>query len=119
MALDTNLPVFARPIEIHSANKTFEVTSNSNAESLSLTEGTYANLAALLIEFSYQYDSHADAGGDATLNSDLKVEITCSSPGTTTIVWTHTALRDLLGFDEGVSVSDGNPQAGDYMSPYL
>ena len=116
MALDTNLPVFARPIEIHSANKTFEITANASAESLSLTEGTYANLAALLVEFEYQMEQHTElAASTAELNSDLKVYLHEST--NFSVSWTHTALRDLLGFDDDLLLNRSH--TADYMSPYL
>jgi len=116
MAIDPNLPVFARPIEIHAANKTFEITANASAESLSLTEGTYANLAALLVEFEYQMEQHTElAASTAELNSDLKVYLHEST--NFSVSWTHTALRDLLGFDD--DLLSNRSHTADYGSPYL
>ncbi len=84
--------VFMRPVIVDSTNK--DVTVGGFV--VALTTGVYPNVAAVMYELQVKVIAAGIATFTATLNTSLKV-VLAATPNFA-VVWTDTALRDLLGF---------------------
>jgi hypothetical protein len=93
--------VLARPIEITASNNTLTVDRGGGAAAVNLTVGVYGCIAMIMDELEDQLKAE-NAGWTAQLTSDFYVVL--ANADDFTVVWTDTALRDLLGFTAGLAV---------------
>jgi hypothetical protein len=92
-------PLFSRPIVVSSVNDSFRATVSSSNYDVTLTNGVYPCIRRLCDEWSDKLQAVIDTWQVTFNATTYKIALTHSGGGTwSSVTWTDTALRDLLGY---------------------